>query len=362
MQLTEANCKDIELLNTKTKFLDKEEPFVYKAPWDDGLGHSHLVLRAGDAFVYKEAQGEVYTTEKLALERNFEVLRTDGPQKSAVNVSAIGLKPAAAVSVSVGGLKPVTLSVSAGGLNQVSAAGTEAQVDATAAIQLAEAAEGEQEEGSEKEFHRRKIVDQAASDAARYLAVQKEAARQRVAGAATAPLPRPPSPALSPVRKAARDAARQAAMDKMAAFQEEVDTPPPTGGLTHEEKEQRLSKIFDAMDTDNNGNLDLDELRKCLGPDRAAIALGDMDLNNDNKISRIEFYNCIISMLYTQVRPSNCSFRESTILHECKTPMHNWGFHCQQKALEHTHPRHSANSCCAQHLVSSMREKRRESL
>ena len=34
----------------------------------------------------------------------------------------------------------------------------------------------------------------------------------------------------------------------------------------------RLSKIFDAMDTDNNGSLDLDELRRCLGPDRAAIA------------------------------------------------------------------------------------------
>jgi len=69
--------------------------------------------------------------------------------------------------------------------------------------------------------------------------------------------------------------------------------------LTHEEKEQRLSKIFDAMDTDNNGSLDLDELRKCLGPDRAAIALADMDFNSDNKISRIEFYNCII-FKYTQ--------------------------------------------------------------
>ena len=56
IQLTEANWKDIELLKTKTNeddqsFIDSDEPFVYKAPWDNAVGHSHMVLRAGDECV-----------------------------------------------------------------------------------------------------------------------------------------------------------------------------------------------------------------------------------------------------------------------------------------------------------------------
>ena len=74
VQLTEKNCTNIELLKTKTKFIDYDEPFVYKAPWADDVGHSHMVLRAGDAFVYQQAEGVVYTMEKLALERNFDSL------------------------------------------------------------------------------------------------------------------------------------------------------------------------------------------------------------------------------------------------------------------------------------------------
>ena len=81
IQLSEANCNDIELLKTKTTWLDHDEPFVYGAPWADTVGHSHLVLRAGDALVYQQASGELYTMERLALERNFEMIRTDGPQK-----------------------------------------------------------------------------------------------------------------------------------------------------------------------------------------------------------------------------------------------------------------------------------------
>ena len=52
---------------------------VYRAPWADTVGHSHLVLRAGDALVYQQASGELYIMERLALERNFKLVRTDGP-------------------------------------------------------------------------------------------------------------------------------------------------------------------------------------------------------------------------------------------------------------------------------------------
>ena len=79
IQLTEANCNDIKLLKTKTTWLDQDEPFVYRAPWADTVDHSHLVLRAGDALVYQQASGELYIMERLALERNFELIRTDGP-------------------------------------------------------------------------------------------------------------------------------------------------------------------------------------------------------------------------------------------------------------------------------------------
>ena len=45
------------------------------------------------------------------------------------------------------------------------------------------------EKGSEKEFHRRRSVDQAASDAASFLEAQRDAARQRVAAATAGEAP-----------------------------------------------------------------------------------------------------------------------------------------------------------------------------